>query len=214
MTYRFILSLLFVFLTSIIAAPLKALDLSENEIKTLTEGKIVIKPLPQSKKGGFFGGAGFIVVNASLEEVWKALVDYSLYPKIFPRTVDAKELFRKDESSLIRVLLGYKILSVQYDLIIQKDWNKKTITFNLQEGKPHDLDTTKGYWQLIPQPGGRTMVAYVVAVQIPRGISAFLGKSMDQTLENNIIGLPKYLKKWVENSQKNRPEQIKTTTNR
>jgi ribosome-associated toxin RatA of RatAB toxin-antitoxin module len=178
--------------------PSHALDFTKKEIQLLAKGELVRKPLPQSRTNGFYGGAGFMVINASPEAVWKALSDFDAYPKIFPRTVEAEELSRKDDSSLIRMVIGYKILSIEYHVTINRDWEKRTLTFNLAENKPHDIEASRGYWKLFPQTDGSTLVAYAAAVQVPPGIVTFLGDSVERSLESNIIGLPKYLKRWVE----------------
>ena len=96
------------------------------------------------------------------------------------------------------MLIGYKILSIEYHITISRNWDQRTVTFKLAENKPHDIEATRGYWKLLPQPDGRTLVAYAVAVQVPMGVVAFLGDSVEKSLENSLIGLPRYLKKWVE----------------
>lgn len=176
----------------------KALEFTGQEVARLAEGKMIRKPLPRSRQNGFYGGAGFAVIDAPPETVWAALSDYGSYPEIFPRTVEAKEISRKGEDSLIRVRMGYKILNIQYHLVTSRDWNNRTLRFTLEKSKPHDIRSTRGYWKLLPQEDGRTLVAYAVAVQVPVGIVAFLGDSVERSLERSLIGLPKYLKKWLE----------------
>ena len=180
------------------AVSARALDFTEQEIGRLAKGELIRKPLPQSRKNGFYGGAGFAIMDAPPEAVWKALADYDAYPQMFPRTVEAKEMSRKDGDSLIRMLIGYKILSIEYHITISRDWDKRTLTFKLAENKPHDIEATRGYWKLFPQADGRTLVAYAVAVQVPIGVVAFLGDSVERSLEKSLIGLPRYLKQWVE----------------
>jgi ribosome-associated toxin RatA of RatAB toxin-antitoxin module len=195
-------------LATLFSAQLAALDFTPTEIEKLSSGGLVRKHLKNSRQNGFYGGAGFALINAPVETVWKALGNWSDYPKIFPKTVDTKEVSRKDDKSLIKVLLGYKILSIKYYITLTRDWNAKTIRFDLAENLPHDIDDARGYWKLIPQKDGRTLVAYAVSIRVPAGIVTFLGEEAEKSLERNVIGLPKFLKKYVE---KRAPGQGKMT---
>ena len=186
--------------TLLISTTARAIEFTDQEMKNLAEGKTVRKPLPESSQNGFYGGAGFTLIDAPVDVVWKALSDWKAYPTIFPRTVEATELSRKNNRSLIKIRIGYKVLNIEYHMDVIRNEEGKTITFNLDGNKPHDIDSTKGYWKLMPQADGRTLVAYAVAVKVPAGIVAFLGKSTEEALERNVIGLPKYLKKYVESS--------------
>jgi hypothetical protein len=185
-------------IAALMSDQVRAVEFSPSEIETLTSGKVVRKPLPNSRKDGFYGGAGFAIIDAPVEVVWKALEDWDAYPKIFPRTVDVKEVSRKGDRSLIRFLIGYKILSIKYHVTVSRDWEKKTVSFELAKNQAQDINKTRGYWKLLPQPDGRTLVAYAVALQVPAGIVTFLGDKMERSLEKSVIGLPKYLKKYIE----------------
>ena len=191
-------------ISALIAGQVEAVDFSPREIESLSAGEVVRKPLPNSRQNGFYGGAGFALIDAPPEVVWKALEDFEVYPKIFPRTVEAKEVSRKGDRSLIRFLIGYKILSVKYHVTVSRDWESKTVKFYLAKNKAHDINTTHGYWKLLPQPDGRTLVAYAVALQVPVGIVTFLGDKAEKSLERSVIGLPKYLKKFIEKKAGNR----------
>ena len=148
-------------------ASLSALEFTSSELSALSAGKLVCKPLSTSRQNGFYGGTGFALVDATPEVIWRFLEDWRAYPDAFPRTVEVKEVSQKERSSLVRMRLGYKLLSVKYFLSVDRDWNQKTITFNLAKSRPHDIHATRGYWRLLPQPDGRTLVAYGIAVQLP-----------------------------------------------
>jgi hypothetical protein len=47
-------------------------------------------------------------------------------------------------------------------------------------------------------------VAYGIAVKLPAGIVTFLGNRLERELEDGIIGLPRYIKRWVEKPTGNR----------
>ena len=197
--------MLFVLATAVlVAGQAIAIEFSPSEVESLTAGKVVRKPLPNSRQNGFYGGAGFAIIDAPVEVVWKALKDWEAYPKIFPRTVEAREVSRKGDRSLVRFLIGYKILSIKYHVSVSRDWETKTVKFNLAKNQAHDVNITRGYWKLLPQPDGRTLVAYAVALQVPAGIVNFLGDKAERSLERSVIGLPKYLKKFIEKKAGNR----------
>lgn len=196
--------LCFLVSTILISALAEAIELTPKEVESLTTGDVVRRPLPSSRKNGFYGGTGIAIIDAPVDVVWKALEDWEAYPKIFPRTVEAKELSRKGDRSLVRILLGYKVLSVKYHITISRDWANKTISFELAKNQSHDINATRGYWKLLPQPDGRTLVAYAVVVQVPPGIVAFLGESTEKSMERCVIGLPKYLKKFIEKDESRR----------
>ncbi|MCP4599696.1 MAG: hypothetical protein GY847_04015 [Proteobacteria bacterium] len=185
-----------------------AIDFSKNDLERLEIGKTVKKPLAKSGQGGFFGGTGWALVDAPADIVWAALQDWDAYPDVFPRTVSTKELYRTKEHSLVHMELGYKILSVEYYLNVVRDPDKKMVSFTLVHNRPHDIEETRGYWRLFPQKDGRTLIAYAIAVQVPRGIVVFLGKSMEEEMEGDLIGLPKYIKRWVESPSGNRYRQM------
>ncbi len=187
-----------VVILSLFSSQLLALDFTPGEIQKLTNGKLIRKPLKNSCENGFYGGAGFAVIDAPVDEVWKILGKVSAYPDIFPKTVATNEISRKENRSIIKVVLGHKLLSIKYHISLTRDWETKTISFDLAENLPHDINAARGYWKLIPQNNGRTLVAYAVSIRIPTGIVAFLGKSTEKSLERNLIGLPRHLKKYIE----------------
>lgn len=181
-----------------------AIALTPEEIAKLQAGKTVRKPLSTSRQKGFYGGTGFVVVDAPPEVIWAALQDWDSYPKIFPRTVTTKKIAHNGNQSLVQMELGYKILKVQYSVTVLPEPEKQTVTFSLVKNRPHDIESTQGYWRLFPQEDGRTLVAYAIAVQVPAGIVTFLGDEMEAKLERYLLGLPKYLKKWVESPEGSR----------
>lgn len=185
-----------------------AIQFSPTELDKLAAGKTVNKPLKNSLKNGFYGGTGWTIIDASPDVVWSALQDFDSYPDVFPRTVSTKELARKNSKSVVHMALGYRILSIEYHLSIVKNPKKNMMSFTLMQNRPHDIVDTRGYWRLFPQKDGRTLVAYAVALQMPPGIVAFLGNKVEKSLEKHLIGLPRYLKKWVESPAGNRYRQL------
>jgi ribosome-associated toxin RatA of RatAB toxin-antitoxin module len=188
----------------LVSGPSFAVDFSTVEIERLQSGKTVRQPLSKSRQNGFYGGTGWAVVDAPADVVFAAIQDWDAYPEVFPRTVSAKELSRENDRSLVRMEMGYKFLSIEYHLNVKPNREQNTISFSLVPSRPHDIESVHGYWRLFPQKDGRTLVAYGIAVKLPAGIVTFLGNRLERELEDGIIGLPRYIKRWVEKPTGNR----------
>ena len=187
-----------------VASQARAVSFTKKEKSSLAAGKTVKQPLAKSGVDGFFGGTGYTVINAPIDSVWAAIEDWNAYRKVYPNTVSVKEVSRKGNRSLIRMEQGHRLLSVSYFVDVERDAEKKMISFNLVKNKPHDIEETRGYWRLFPQKDGSTLVAYAVAVQVPMGIVSILGWSMSRALERALLGVPGSLKKWMEGPSGNR----------
>jgi len=175
-----------------------AIEFTEDELTKLQAGKTVRKSLKNSMKGGFYGGTGWAVIDAPVGAIWKALFDFEEYCKHFPSCVETKEISRKGDRSLVKQKLGYNVLSVTYHVTCVRDFKNNMLSFELVKNMPHDIDSARGYWRMFPQKDGRTLVGYAVAVRAPIGIAVFLGPRVEKKLESALIGLPGYLKKWIE----------------
>ena len=181
-----------------------AVELSERERSALASGKTVKKPLPSSGENGFFGGSSYAVIDAPVDEVWAAIEDWDSYKKMFPKTVEVREVARREDTSLIYMEQGHQLLSVGYHVEVARDPARKMISFGLVTTKPHDIDDMRGYWRLFPQGEGKTLVAYVVAVRVPMGIVNLLGDSMCRRFATALLHVPGSLKQWMESPNGNR----------
>jgi ribosome-associated toxin RatA of RatAB toxin-antitoxin module len=181
-----------------VAADAAAVEFSADEKAKLAAGKTVKQRLPSSGEGGFYGGTGYALIDAPVEAVWAAIGDWGSYPKMFPKTVAVTEVSRKGESSLIHMEMGHQLIRAEYYMSVERNPEKKMLSFSLVKNRPHDIEDTRGYWRLFPQSDGRTLVAYVVATQIPMGIINLISPDLVAKIERNLLGVPDYLKKWLD----------------
>jgi hypothetical protein len=181
-------------------APLRAqaIDFTPSELAELKAGRTVRQELPSSRKGGFYGGSGFAIVNAPVEVVWKTIQDWDSYTMMFPNTTGATELSRKGGSSLIRMKFGHPVVSVQFHVEMTRDEGKKVLSFRMIPDLPHDVDGVRGYWRLFGQPNDRTLIAYVVAIRAPMGLVNLIGPELGDRAIRALLGVPGYLKLWIE----------------
>ncbi len=181
-----------------------ALSFSDQEKGRLEAGKAIRKPLAKSGKDGFYGGSGFVMIDAPSEVVWTAIQDWGSYAKVYPNTVDVREISRKSGKSLVRMELGHKLLSVVYHVQVDEDRAKNMISFKLVKDRRHDIESARGYWKLFPQKDGRTLVAYVVAVQVPMGIVNILGDGLAAKLNRGLLDVPRKLRSHVHSPKGNK----------
>lgn len=181
-----------------LSAVVLAVDFSSRDLERLAAGKTVKKPLEKSCTGGFYGGTGWALIDAPADVIWKAISDWDSYPQFFPRTVATEQIVRNDSNSTIRMTIGYNLVNFEYRLNVVSDKAKNMVSFALSPHRSNDIKDTRGYWRLFPQEDGRTLVAYGVALQMPSDLISLLGAKMEKKFERNLIGLPGYLKKWVE----------------
>jgi hypothetical protein len=175
-----------------------AIEFSPAELAELRSGGTVRQELPSSRKGGFYGGSGFAIVNAPLDAVWKTIQDWGSYTMMFPNTTETVELSRKGGSSLIRMKFGHPVVSVQFHVEMKRDEEKKILSFAMIPDLPHDIDGVRGYWRLFEQPNGRTLIAYVVAIRAPMGLVNLIGPELGARAVQALLGVPGYLKLWIE----------------
>jgi ribosome-associated toxin RatA of RatAB toxin-antitoxin module len=185
-------------LAALTAAQKGGISFNETELAALKAGETVRQELSSSRKGGFYGGTGWALVEAPADEIWQVLVDWETYPSVFSYTEEMTELSRKGPRSLIRMRLGHPIISVLYHLEMRQNKERKTLKFKMVKNHPHDLDEIRGYWRLFPQSGDRTLVAYVVAFKVPMGIVNLVGEDFENEAMSGILGAPGFLKHWVE----------------
>ena len=173
-------------------------DFTAEEKRTLAAGKPVPHELSESRKGGFYGGTTWVLVDAPVEQVWAAINDWDRYTRIFPNTYETTEVSRKGDRSLVRMKLGHPVISVTYHLEMTRDAAARQLSFKQVSTHASDLDDIRGYWRLFPQKNGKTLVAYVVAFQVPMGIVNLVGPRLENEFMNGILGVPKYVKRWTE----------------
>jgi hypothetical protein len=180
------------------SAAAKGVEFTPAELSLLKAGKTVRQELPSSRKGGFYGGTGWTIIDAPADHIWSTLLDWSAYPKVWTSTQEMKELSRKGNRMLVRMRLGHPIIQVQYHIEMRRNDAKKTLSFRMVRSHPSDVDDIRGYWRLFPQADGRTLVAYVVAFNVPMGIVNLVGKDFEAEAMDGILGAGGFLKEWLE----------------
>jgi len=167
---------------------------SQEEVDKLMQGKIVRRPL-ELKDGNKLGGTSFIIVNASIETTWKALFNFRDYPHIFARMLETRVAATKPGHYLLEMKQGASFIGVTYYLDAQYDERNREIDCKLVRSKPHDLDEVEGFWRLVAQPDGRTLVAYGAVISIN---SMLIKYWAGDEIERGVLNAPRDLKHYIE----------------
>lgn len=181
-----------------------AVDFTPIELESLKRGAVVRQELPSSRRGGFYGGSGYAIVDAPVDAVWKAIQDWDAYTRAFPNTTESVEISRKGGRSLVRMKIGHPVVSVQYHVEMKRDEEKKVISFQMVKELPNDLDDVRGYWRLFEQPGGRTLIAYVLAIRAPMGLINLIGPKLEDQAITALLNVPGFMKDWIEGPGRSR----------
>jgi hypothetical protein len=175
------------------------IDLTEKEIKTLSAGGLVMRPLPGSGKNSMIAGVSFALINAPREVVWRAFRDLSAWPVIFYNTHEARQLGAADRKSTVQVKVGNRYISFDFFLTLLSDKEKWSFSYAIDKTKPHEIEDTRGKLQLVEQPGGRTLVIFSTYVKVPFGLLIkIMGDEVLEWIEHRLLSVPTRLKEWVE----------------
>jgi ribosome-associated toxin RatA of RatAB toxin-antitoxin module len=129
--------------------------------KLLKEGEILI--IKENEQGGRFKfvTAG-ILINATPDEVWKAITDYQHYPEFIPDCEKVSTAPGDAENVILTsftVAFKFSIIKyrIRYTLRQVHQKEKLRIDWTLKEG---DLAENIGAWELIPLEGGKKTAAF------------------------------------------------------
>ncbi|MBN2525766.1 MAG: SRPBCC family protein [Deltaproteobacteria bacterium] len=187
-----------VIFTLLLSGYASAIDFTAAEKIKLKQGRTVVKMLPTSGQKGFYGGSGYALINATVDEVWKVLTDWPAYTEILPNTEVCAPVSKKGNKTLIKMKIGHPVANVRYHVEATENELEKSLHFQLISKYPHDIDSLTGYWRLFPQSGGRTLAAYVVSVKAPPGIITIAGDDLANRAVGNMLKFPGYIKRWIE----------------
>ena len=114
-------------------------------------------------------------------------------------TRDADVNVRAVEHALIWPMnTRHPLVSLTYHVEMESNAEKKILSFRLVKDMPNDVNSIRGYWRLFPQKGGRTLIAYVVAVKVPMGLVNLAGPDLERRSVTALLSIPGDMKNWVE----------------
>jgi hypothetical protein len=192
---RIILGLL-VFAMLWIPGSAKADTFTADEQAALERGEVVRHPLEASADTqGYLGGTSYVVVDSSPDVVWRAMQDFSSFPHIFPKTLAAEVISDRGTRKVVRMVQGNSWLSISLYVLYRIDDANRKLSWAIIEDQPHDLDDTRGYWQVEAYGEGQSLVTYVNVIDLGDMTALAL---FQEAIQNGLLGVPGNLRDWVQ----------------
>jgi len=174
----------------------KADTFTPDEQATLDRGEVVRHPLrPSEDNRGYLGGTSYVVIDQPPEVVWRAMTDFSSFPRIFPKTLAVEVISDRGNRKVVRMVQGNSWISLSLYVLYRIDAETRKVSWSLIEDQPHDLVDTRGYWQVAPHGEGKSLITYVNVISM--GENPLLALFAD-AIQNGLLGVPGNLREWVQ----------------
>jgi hypothetical protein len=160
---------------------------------------MVLRPSKNSGHDSIIAGASFILVNATPEQIWAVMQTIPNWRHIFYNTLSAETISVKPDSKLIKMKIGNSLLKSTIHLSVHFIKKKWEINYELAKERENDVDHIRGWLRFLPQPGGKTLVAFVGTAKVPFGtIVQLMGEKVLKIVEFRVLAVPMRLKKHIE----------------
>jgi len=174
----------------------KADTFTADEQAALDRGEVVRQPLAADSNGeGYLGGTSYVVVDAAPDAVWRAMQDVNSFPNIFPRTLAAEVISDRGNRKVVKMTQGTSIIAISFYVLYRFDEEARKVSWEMIQDQPHDLDDTRGYWQVEAHGDGKSLVTYVNVINIGQGAVLAL---FSEAIQNGLLGVPGNLRDWVQ----------------
>ena len=176
--------------------------LSKGEKKKLDAGKFVARRVTQRRgKLNMIGGTSWQQVNLTPEQAWKALRDIPRYPKMLPQVSSAKVSAKRGKRRVVTISHKYGMVSVGYSLNMDYDDAGKTVVFQLDESRAHDIRAAWGFIKVSARPNGKSLLSYGVMLDIG---SSIVTAALQSTIHEWVLKIPVTFKRYVHGSGRKR----------
>jgi hypothetical protein len=144
--------------------------LSENQIKDLSEGKIIFYTSDSLRDESTEAQSSIItavmVLDKSPEEIYNTLFHTEDQIKYLEEIKEIRIVKKSEEQDNIEFKLKVMMFNFVYRVIHNFDKKNLYIYWAMDKSFNNDLADLKGYWKLYSYPGGRTLARYGSNVSI------------------------------------------------
>ena len=139
--------------------------LTSEDWKKLNNGEILSYPeLPISREESAYGGTFCILIEAPLQEIEKAIPEWSKYPEIFSRIREVKLLKEEPDVSVAWFKVDAIFFTLRFSTRYHIDSQNHRMDWELDPESENDLRINTGYLQLLPgEEPDSSLMFYAVA---------------------------------------------------
>jgi hypothetical protein len=154
---------------SLASVTARGTTLSSAEVGRLQHGATVTRE--QTLERGdrrYVGGVTYTVIEARAGEIERVLEDVRVWPRILPRTHQARQVGVASGDALVEVTHGSGLLQVRYTIRVHRDGN--VVRFWLDPTRPHGIEDVWGFFRVEPFATDRTLCTYGVLIDMGAGL--------------------------------------------
>jgi carbon monoxide dehydrogenase subunit G len=138
------------------------------------------------------GGNSWIVVDAPVAEVWRALSSPNRYARIWPTVERVRVLSRSPNQAVVHVRQRAGLATPEF--VLRLDFKEGSREVDFRVSRSGDVRAGWGFFRLEPQ-GARTLVAYGAVIDRASG---FVRALFEDRLRRRLLDMPTGVKRYVE----------------
>jgi hypothetical protein len=152
------------------AAAQRSSGFDADERAALLAGELVRRDQSHREAGRMiYGGASWQRLDEPPERVWARVTELRALTELIPSVDDARVVHESGNERLVWIHHSYGIAETAYPVHMRLDHARRTLSFELDPSRPHDIDAGRGHLELTPYRGG-TIVAWGMLVDPGPGL--------------------------------------------
>lgn len=153
-------------------------DLDASERRKLRAGEIVVRPKNEARgRLQLIGGTSYLIIDASPDEVWRAVRDAPNFHRMLPQAHTTEVLAQSDEHARVRLSHSYGPMATSYVLDLRYLNETRVMMFRLNERYAGGMEAGWGFIRIGSQSNGKTLVSFGAMVDIGQRLGTNLVKS-------------------------------------
>lgn len=174
--------------------------LSKEEIERLEQGEVVSHPDDFELDGRrWMGGVSWAIVDAPSTEVGDALDMPASYWQILPKVRDVRWIaLSRAGDAIVQLEQGSSIAHGRYTIGVRREreaYGAEMVRFWIDGRYPRDLADARGWFRLEPIAGQRTLVTYVIMIDLGPGLFKRL---FEEKIRKSALRTPLLVRRYFE----------------